>query len=1559
MTTSVEHPFLHRLEPESIRVFLRKYDGYCRELKARAAQLSSESSVSLEPARPVGIIYCVDAEQLESAVECGLIPDCQDVEDLEDDDLRTFLEKEAEESPTVITQDELSKIVESTLRMDMSVKSAKGRMKLLFKEYTSMLRTNGLKWVTEKTPKVAIKQVLSVIKPASLRERLEQDIGFSHSHLKNDYTGFMRHATDLSDAFERVDTGPPRARKHDRGDHRGKNEKSTGQKGTSSGTAGLKADKKSGKQPKKQPPGPCPLPPCKGKNRIHWISDCTESTEEDKKTYRDELAASKARDGPSRSTRSQTAEASKSVKRVQAGTDANDKGQPSCRMTVQDNSTSLDITGRCDDGSDVSLASKEVAEKAVLQGIGKFESIKTVNLEVALKKTGEGPPVKFPFSRAWTVPSTVLHLSAGQMALKNIRYLVADDSLTCEDILIGLPVLRHLRVDTRTLLEDNYTSLHGTDCALNDSETQKTGKLGRIMSARLNQIQETDKEPSEKIDPARPKVNYHKARTEEDPFPDPSLLDLIDKDQHDEIKAAVKGMEQAAKKQGLADVYESNLKGILHDHMDIFRTSFSAGPGAKLPPLKIELTPDAKPVKVRLRKYSQDQEDFMRKFVDDLVANGLAYANPTSKWACAPLLVPKIGGPYRFTIDIRPVNLFTIKHHFPMPNLDIEITKVKSSKYFANFDMSHGYWQLLLDVMSQECQSFITPFGIYTPTRVIHGTTNAVTHLQSSMMNIIPENLRPFLLIWLDDILIHAPTVENLMQSIQSFFGLCAEYNIKLHPAKCTVFAKEIRWCGRLISADGIRYDPRRLEGLLNMEPPTTGAHLQQFVCALQWVKQGIPNFTELILPLHNFLERIYDDIGKRTKRAVSRVLLEKYGWGEPELIAFQSCKNALANQVTLSHRDPEQRLCVYTDASDFSWSGIITQVPKNDVCKPHKEQRHSPISFLSGKFDATQLGWSTLEKEAFAVMNTLDKMHWVVCTTEGFDLYTDHNNLIFLFDPLAVVPDLSQTSLRKVLRWAVKLSIYSYTCYHIKGEENVWADLLTRWSVPQMTIRRLVHIPELPTPCTEEFEWPTPSKIAEVQAEHTSSRTDELTQHEDLWTFPDGRIWIPEDASDLQLRLCIIAHCGPAGHRGRKATEQALRSKFKWSTLTEDVQAFVRACIHCLSTVGGEKVPRPFGPAVHGTKPNDLVQFDYIDLGPSKTGDKYVLMLRDDHSAYKWFFCFPSTDAENAATAIIEWCSTFGVPNALMSDGPTHFKNEVVHMVTKILKVPHHFTLPYCPWSNGAVERLGRELLRVLRSTLSELQMDHQEWPDLIPIVQSVLNNAPSPQRGNISPITAFMGREPTPPIQTFLRTSTSKPVSLTELQLESMMNVEELLKLCAEIHPRVQSSLDKHRAQHRQNASRGQLPNFDEGDYVLVARSDFHAGEKLCLRWRGPRRIKKAMNDYVYQIEDLRNGQLNDIHASRLKLFRDSDIDETAIMSHVLQSETGMVVSRLLGLEDTAENGLQVRVRWKGLGQDEDSLEPLSRVAEDVPTLFEKMLKRKSTPKNLVAKARAQLAL
>ena len=70
-------------------------------------------------------------------------------------------------------------------------------------------------------------------------------------------------------------------------------------------------------------------------------------------------------------------------------------------------------------------------------------------------------------------------------------------------------------------------------------------------------------------------------------------------------------------------------------------------------------------MKVRLRKYSQEQKEFMRDFVNDLVSNGLAYPNPTFKWACTPLLVPNPGARYRFTVDLQSVNVFTVRNQYP------------------------------------------------------------------------------------------------------------------------------------------------------------------------------------------------------------------------------------------------------------------------------------------------------------------------------------------------------------------------------------------------------------------------------------------------------------------------------------------------------------------------------------------------------------------------------------------------------------------------------------------------------------------------------------------------------------------------------------------------------------------------------------------------------------------------------------------------------------------------------------------------------------------------------
>lgn len=153
---------------------------------------------------------------------------------------------------------------------------------------------------------------------------------------------------------------------------------------------------------------------------------------------------------------------------------------------------------------------------------------------------------------------------------------------------------------------------------------------------------------------------------------------------------------------------------VVNKNINAFCSSFYSGPPASFPPLKIELQKDAKPVHVHLRNYSPDQRDFLPKTVSTFAHHCMAYTNPSSPWASTPLLVPKPGlEGFRFTVDLRPVNKFTIKLQFPMPHVRQEMTKTSKSMVYSEFDFIQSYWQLVLHLKSQACQLFLTPDGMY------------------------------------------------------------------------------------------------------------------------------------------------------------------------------------------------------------------------------------------------------------------------------------------------------------------------------------------------------------------------------------------------------------------------------------------------------------------------------------------------------------------------------------------------------------------------------------------------------------------------------------------------------------------------------------------------------------------------------------------------------------------------------------------------------------------------------------------------------------------------------
>jgi hypothetical protein len=118
--------------------------------------------------------------------------------------------------------------------------------------------------------------------------------------------------------------------------------------------------------------------------------------------------------------------------------------------------------------------------------------------------------------------------------------------------------------------------------------------------------------------------------------------------------------------------------------------------------------------------------------------------------------------------------------------------------------------------------------------------------------------LNDHLLGWLDNLLLHAEHSTDLLGYLREFFALYRSSNVKLHPGKCVLFAIKFHWCGRIISADGAKFDPCRLQGLLYMPPPSTGADLQQFLYAFNWMRTFKPAFSEFLSPLHELVEAVY-----------------------------------------------------------------------------------------------------------------------------------------------------------------------------------------------------------------------------------------------------------------------------------------------------------------------------------------------------------------------------------------------------------------------------------------------------------------------------------------------------------------------------------------------------------------------------------------------------------------------------------------------------------------------------------------------------------------------------
>ena len=428
------------------------------------------------------------------------------------------------------------------------------------------------------------------------------------------------------------------------------------------------------------------------------------------------------------------------------------------------------------------------------------------------------------------------------------------------------------------------------------------------------------------------------------------------------------------------------------------------------------------------------------------------------------------------------------------------------------------------------------------------------------------------------------------------------------------------------------------------------------------------------------------------------------------------------------------------------------------------------------------------------------------------------------------------------------------------------------------------------------------------------------------------GCVYVP-DRQCLRVRICICAHQSIAGHRGVSATVSNFRKYLTWPTLEKDVRRFVAGCLHCLRARGGLIVPRPLLHSLQATQPNQVLHFDFLFIreppADSKHGMRYVLVLKDNFSRFLELTPSASADSHTVVQALLGWFSRYGLVPTWVSDRASHFNNSVVSEVARVLGVDHQFTTAYSPFANGRIERACREVVEALAALVSDSKLQRDDWPHMLPVIQLALNNSPSSANAGYAPITVFMGREPSNPLNIVIGFSFD---SLSVNPVSNASITRHVDSLRDSFHRRV-SAVSAVKPRSLPSRPGEQPVNFTVGDFVLVARLGSTARDKTVSRWAGPFRVVDTVSERSFVVEDIMTSATRTVHAQHLKLYADKDLLWTEELRAFIGDAASSFVIENIADHRRAGASWELLVHWESYSIEEASWEPFSTLFADAP--------------------------
>ena len=620
-----------------------------------------------------------------------------------------------------------------------------------------------------------------------------------------------------------------------------------------------------------------------------------------------------------------------------------------------------------------------------------------------------------------------------------------------------------------------------------------------------------------------------------------------------------------------------------------------------------------------------------------------------------------------------------MREHFEIPTFEEITVDVAGSRYFSVLDASRGFWQIELTKEASILTTFATPFGRFRFLRLPFGLSSAPEIFHRKFSEIFGD-IRG-VKIYIDDIIIYAKTEEEHDAILSKVLTRARECGIKFNKNKCQFRVTEVKYVGHILTKEGIKADPDKVEAIKRIPVPTNVQELSRFMGMVTYLARFIPNLSNKNSNLRNLLKKN-----------------NQWLWTEQHTREFNDLKGLLGSTPVLQYFDRNKPIVLSVDASKNGLGAVLLQ-------------EGGPVAYASKSLSDSQQRYAQIEKEMLAIAFGCQRFYQYLYACD-FVVESDHKPLEIIFKkPLERCP-------LRLQRLRITLQNYTFKVVYKPGSKLYVADTLSRASYNDTTcdineeeINAQIHLINYYDISPKKYEqikfeterdeellnlkevvrqgWPDcKRKLRPLVAQYWMFR-DELVEIEGI-VFRGNRVVIPKSLRKDTIDKLHYNHMGI-----EKTILRATELVF-WPGMNKEITDVVNNCPACLKfqnanqeeTLVNREIPK---------YPWYSVAADLFHLD----GEEYLLLV-DTYSKFPEFFCLGTNTTHNRVIETIE--SVFarhGKPKILYSGNDVQFVNSHFQLFLKNWEIEHRTSSPRNPKSNGFIERHVQTIKKLLKKAL------------------------------------------------------------------------------------------------------------------------------------------------------------------------------------------------------------------------------------------------------------------